>query len=150
MFTLPPVHYLYGDPERETDMRVFEKCIDNCNGTGISIWECVYNQYILEALHPGTDPDLHFEVLPEIESTITTHSNSDTIVIITRDSFEVMFSGRASEQTMFDLFELIKNYAEQWGKDRVSYVEQRYSIKWNSHQQTYVLHTIAKDRDWRY
>ncbi len=145
---LSPVLWSYTDVERETGLRIWEEMIHNVEGTAIRLYAAKYNQFVFEAIHPRVSLYEHFNVLDPVDATINFHSNSYTIVIITEDSFDVLFSERASERTITDVENLINECSVTWNEDRICTHEQRYTIEWCSDIQDYIINTVSFDRKW--
>ncbi|QIW90191.1 hypothetical protein OLCHANIL_00094 [Vibrio phage V05] len=148
IYSLSPVLWSFQDVERETGLRIWEEMIPNVEGTGIRLFAAKYNQFVFDAVHPKVPLCDHFNVLPPLDATINFHSNSYTIVIITEDSFDVLFSERASERTIADVERIINDAAESWNEHRLCTHEQRYTIEWCSAIQDYIINTVTFDRKW--
>ncbi|CAM0010459.1 hypothetical protein MYOV011v1_p0340 [Vibrio phage 6E35.1a] len=144
---LEQINWLWDDNERRHHKRVYD-FVSEIDGTGIRLLVNRHNQYDLKAVHPEVPMCDAFEIEEEIDATISFHKQSYTVVEVTRDSFSVMFSERASPRTIEDVTTLINDCSYQWSEQRIETLMQRYAIVWNSHQQGYMIDTVVYDRDW--
>jgi len=142
---LEQINWCWDNNELQSCRNFYEHIRDD---DGIRLYVNRHDKHDLKAIHPDVDINVAFNVEKEIDATVSFHSNSYTIVEVTRDSFRVMFSERASPHTIEDVTILINKCSRQWSEQRTEAFLQHYTIEWNSHQQDYVIHTIQYERDW--
>lgn len=145
---LPEVLWAFQDEDRECNPRVYKLLLSNADGTGIDLFFDIDNDKNIIAVHPDTPVSSVFRIERNIDAVTSFHDKSYTLVRITRDSFTVTLSDRASDNTLNDIGELIRKCAARWSENRMFADDQMYCLKWNRYVHDYVVETVEFERDW--